>query len=298
MKKFLIPFLFSIQALALTVFPADKVVGDYTIVKFDYHDLVREMNLFQIQVKLSDDKSTAAIVYGETKIEVQADMSFSGQISECHEADCEGISFLQGRVTMVKKNNTFVPQLNVRMTFFSQENDSYKTWVEKYIYRFDGQGDLSYTPTFIQEKIDGDLIRSNAICERLSKGKGMHCSTLRKFRFLSTMNNQSLAILNSYLDSKNSFKKTISVTELRKIMRMNVDSQIFKLRIFGPNLTDKKVAKIKRSMMIHNNKIASLNATNIYVKKHSDSKGKVGYLFLMLDRDNNVAYEATSLDLF
>ncbi len=298
MKKFLISFLFSVHALASTFIPADKVAGEYKIVRFDYNDLVREMNLTTIQVKLIDEQGTAAIVYGETMIEIQADMSFSGQVSKCHEADCEGISSLYGQVTMVEENNTYIPRLNVSMKLYSQENDSLKTWIEDYTYRFSGQGDLNYTPVFVQEKVARDLIRSSAICERLSKGKGMHCSSLKKFRFLSSINDESLGILNSYLGSNNIFKKTISVTELRKIMRMNVNSQIFKLRIFGPNLTDKKVAKIKKSMSIHNNKIASLNATNIYVKRYSDSKGRVGYQFLMLDRDNNVAYEITSLDNF
>ena len=297
MTKYILLFFISFYSFANISQKANRIIGHYKITTSNYDVLVKDHTELYITIEddelvLRDEQAKYDDVFIDEKLK------FEEQVSECHDSECAGIYFIKGQVNFVKGENSYVPELVVTYDFYRDLGSRFEQWSKTYSYKFLGATD-DIKPDFISTSLDKGLERSIRICSRIVKGKNVNCASIDKYEFPKGVNENSVRSLNDYLSDDRIFKRTISVTELRKILRMNAESQTLRVKLFGNNLTDKKVAQIKRSLIILGNNIASLDATKIYIRPYqSIDSGRVGYEFLMIDKHGSQAYRVKIVESY
>ena len=147
----------------------------------------------------------------------------------------------------------------------------------------------------LKKKLD----RSVRICNKIVRGKDAYCASIQQFEINGRVGLRTVNDFNEVFYGERPFKSTISHTELKEILSANIDSQILKVKLFGKNLTDKKVASMKRTLTILYREISSIDATSIYIRTNeADAYSFVGYEFLMIDKHSKDAFYITIKDKY
>jgi hypothetical protein len=308
MTKYFLLFLLSISTYAAEYPQAlYSALGEYSSKEAASHDDYLVNDIQDLSISLSPNGEIYLYIseYDE-EIEVNSDMSFDTQLSECDDHGCAGIEYFSGKITFSEVNGVSVPSISVTAELYEDTSedvdcdvvdcdnmdysDFFRNWSVDLTYKFEGVVSDS-RPNFISTNLNSELDSALKNCSTvLGRTLNSRCPKISAFKLQADLDE---SLREEVLEFLVWGELTImDKDDAYEYMNLKLDVLLKDLKIFN-SLSKEELEILENSFNTVKSALKNASAKKVYLKQENSRwSNDHGLTFVVFD---DVTNEVTRL---